>query len=478
MGNKVTWWHKCLSVILSGAMVMTTTPIVSLADDAEPADSVAIVEETEDFETTDDLTDAEGSEEGVIEEDEQVVIDDEMESQEGSDELLEPVVDDEVAAEEEAAPEEADPEPEPESVLEEQGVYIINGVQAETYQSLPLGGEWVDSDISASDITKFNETKDLNDLTIQMWWIDVEDSTSINVDVMSKGAVILTSFYSVDNGKFVTVENGGEEQRVDKNGYASMKLNLEKGMYYLWAISITPGKYAVRGYTTSDRVLTTGATYNGKTTLTKLSNKTYTGAAIKPTLKVVRDGKTLVQGLDYTFVYKNNKKVGKATMTIKGIGPYTGSKKFTFNIVKRKISKTKASCGVVAWTGKAVKPNPVIKVGSTTLKKGKDYTIVKYTNNKNVGKGSVTIKGKGGLTGTRTIKFKIRYNISAKKAVTGYYNPDTMKFTRFVFRKTGKTMVEVTDYKLKKVKTTSAGTVYKMTGKGKYSGTIYFTLAK
>lgn len=52
----------------------------------------------------------------------------------------------------------------------------------------------------------------------------------------------------------------------------------------------------------------------------------YTGAAIKPAFIVVdydRDVQ-LAQGTDYTVKYKNNKKVGTATITIKGKGNYQG----------------------------------------------------------------------------------------------------------------------------------------------------------
>lgn len=55
-----------------------------------------------------------------------------------------------------------------------------------------------------------------------------------------------------------------------------------------------------------------------------------TGKAIKPALKVVLNGKELEAKADYRVTYKNNVKRGTATMTIEGIGDYTGkvTKKF------------------------------------------------------------------------------------------------------------------------------------------------------
>ena len=44
--------------------------------------------------------------------------------------------------------------------------------------------------------------------------------------------------------------------------------------------------------------------------------------------------KTLVAGTDYTVTYKNNVKVGTATVVITGKGNFTGTKTITFTITK------------------------------------------------------------------------------------------------------------------------------------------------
>ena len=43
-----------------------------------------------------------------------------------------------------------------------------------------------------------------------------------------------------------------------------------------------------------------------------MADQTYTGSALKPKVTVKLDGKTLVEGTDYTVVYANNTKVGTA----------------------------------------------------------------------------------------------------------------------------------------------------------------------
>ncbi len=58
------------------------------------------------------------------------------------------------------------------------------------------------------------------------------------------------------------------------------------------------------------------------------------------------------------------------------------------------------------YTGKARKPAVKIYDGDYKLVKGTDYTLT-YKNNKEIGTASVTIKGKGKYTGSKTIKFDI-----------------------------------------------------------------------
>lgn len=75
-----------------------------------------------------------------------------------------------------------------------------------------------------------------------------------------------------------------------------------------------------------------------------------------------------------------------------------------------------------AYTGKAIKPAVTIKDGTETLTKGTDYTV-SYKNNTNIGKATVTIKGKGIYTGTKTLTFKIipaKTTLTAKKSSSGY----------------------------------------------------------
>lgn len=70
-----------------------------------------------------------------------------------------------------------------------------------------------------------------------------------------------------------------------------------------------------------------------KLSFSKIEDQAYTGKAVKPDITVKSGNKILTAGTDYTLSYKNNTKLGTATVTVTGKGNYTGTKKLTFKIV-------------------------------------------------------------------------------------------------------------------------------------------------
>ena len=99
--------------------------------------------------------------------------------------------------------------------------------------------------------------------------------------------------------------------------------------------------------------------------------------------------------------------------------PNAGEVSFTLNSLSlhpyvieygpdKKSIATATISGVVnkTYTGKALTQTPVVKLGSTTLKAGTDYTV-SYKNNVQVGTATITFTGKGNYMGTATKTFKI-----------------------------------------------------------------------
>lgn len=116
----------------------------------------------------------------------------------------------------------------------------------------------------------------------------------------------------------------------------------------------------------------------------------YNGTAQKPEIVISDNGRILEEGTDYKVSYSNNTKAAtvssknKPTITIKGIGNYTGTKKIYFNILPLDISATENFEVIVKdakYTKKALKPSVTVKWNGKTLKNGTDYKVVKYCNN-------------------------------------------------------------------------------------------------
>lgn len=71
------------------------------------------------------------------------------------------------------------------------------------------------------------------------------------------------------------------------------------------------------------------------------------------------------------------------------------------------------------YTGKAIKPSVTVKVGSKTLKNKTNYTV-SYKNNTNVGKGTITVKGKGSYSGSVSKSFYIEPKAVSSLKATAY----------------------------------------------------------
>ncbi|MGN0476848.1 MAG: hypothetical protein ACI4HM_05855, partial [Ruminococcus sp.] len=147
-------------------------------------------------------------------------------------------------------------------------------------------------------------------------------------------------------------------------------------------------------------------------TVEGVKNKAYTGKAIR------QSGLTVKAGYDpasYTLSYKNNTKVGTATMTITGKGQTMGSVTKTFKINPANIAKTSASVkgkkATIKWTkSKGAKTYVVQK------KVGKSWKTVKKTSGTSlkisVPKGKTYFR----VYGSATVN-KVTYN-SAVKNIT------------------------------------------------------------
>ena len=188
---------------------------------------------------------------------------------------------------------------------------------------------------------------------------------------------------------------------VDKNGNVTA---LKTGTGY---VTVTA---SANGYNSVSKdvkiVVSKKSLNNGLITLSETSY-VYDGTYKKPAATVTFGGKVLQEGKDYTISYRNNLNVGVTTVIATGMGDYTGYTSKNFTITKRAMAGgTVSVASSVSFTGSNITPSVTVKVAGRTLTSGTDYTV-SYSNNKNVGKATVKITGKGNYSGSLSAKFDI-----------------------------------------------------------------------
>ena len=201
----------------------------------------------------------------------------------------------------------------------------------------------------------------------------------------------------------------------------------------------------------------------------------YTGRPIERDVEVEYEGISLEKNKDFTVSYSNNIDVGTGSITITGIGDWTGEVKRSFEILPKTVKKDFFSVEDVEYKGKAIEAPVVAKDGDKELELDKDYTVV-YKNNTEVGTATAMITGKGNYTGSVDVTFEI-----LGKPIKGATVSDlkTVAYTgkaitpAVTVKLDGKTLKKGTDYTVTYKNNTKVGTAtVTITGKGDYSGTI------
>lgn len=109
-----------------------------------------------------------------------------------------------------------------------------------------------------------------------------------------------------------------------------------------------------------------------------------------------------------------------------GEGSQTSQEIICKDITKKKITLSGTS---YIYNGKVKQPTVVIKDGAKTLKRNTDYKLT-YANNKNVGRASVLIEGKGLYAGKITKYFTIRPRTSQITQIKNVSNGISLRWSR------------------------------------------------
>lgn len=225
------------------------------------------------------------------------------------------------------------------------------------------------------------------------------------------------AFVTCKNLKEITIPAGVEEIDQEAFGYiAHVYITADDQGYYTTKME----DFVIKGYpgtageayaeehgfkfidlTDPDALKTDISDYSSK--LDKLSY-TYTGKAIKPAVTVEN-----LKSENYTVEYKNNTKVGIATVTVIGKDDYKGSITKAFTITKASNPITVKSNGKTVKYSKVKKKN--VTVSPLTVSKAQGSVSYKKTSgNKkitvNASTGKFTVK-KGLKKGTYSVKVKV-----------------------------------------------------------------------
>ncbi len=163
-----------------------------------------------------------------------------------------------------------------------------------------------------------------------------------NVKISSTTATSVKISYSKSSSiKYYNIYVDGAYVGRTTSGSYTIK-NLTAGedheVYVIGTKTVSKVEYAGQA---SEPIIIRAGTYIGNYKVTmEYSSVTYTGSAMTPgvTVKTSSKGSTLTEGVDYTVSYSNNTQIGKATVTITGIGKYAGTITKTFTIKPQEVA--------------------------------------------------------------------------------------------------------------------------------------------
>ncbi|MCR5666085.1 MAG: hypothetical protein K6G01_04590 [Eubacterium sp.] len=349
------------------------------------------------------------------------------------------------------------------------------------WDDITIGGSVITNDSSANTDDTLLVTEDATELTYKYTGSD-KIISNIKVKYNSN---ILTGYNYTDASTDVSSDEdyANADYIMDYTENDSLSTAGEK-VVYLTGQNAYTNTFAIY------YILQVPVTY---ATISSISDQMYTGSAIEPTVVVTMDGTTLLQNIDYTLTYTNNTDAALTTdsnpptVTITGMGNYTGSVSTTFNIVYD-LTETDddgdaltviSDIDTQAYTGEAIEPDLTVTYDGTTLTEDTDYTV-EYTDNTEVGTATATITGMGLYSGTVSTTFDIAYGLEDEDVE----DIDTQAFTGEAIEPDltvtydGTTLTKDTDYTVEFTDNTEVGTATAtITGIGDYSGTVTKTFS-
>lgn len=263
----------------------------------------------------------------------------------------------------------------------------------------------------------------------------------------------------------ITITYNGEKLKENKDYEVSLKNNINVGTA---TINVT----GINEYigTTSTSFKIKQATISS---IPNLNEYTYTGSAIKPSIKFYVNGKQLVENRDYILTYNNNINPGLATVSVRGIGNYTGSSSKNF------IIKPSGSKGL-----KATQTQSSIRLSWNKNNGVTGYEIHEFNYKKQKWEYKYTTTNTSYTINKLTVATIHRYKVRPYKTVNGtkYYGNFTLGFSTSTKTKTPSVKLtskkKKVTVKWKKITNATGYEVYMSTKKNKGYKRVKITTAK
>lgn len=213
----------------------------------------------------------------------------------------------------------------------------------------------------------------------------------------------------------------------------------------------------------------------------------YDGNEKRPTVQVTDNGAALVANTDYTVSYSNNTEAGDATVTVRGIGNYTGTVNVTFEIQAASLADLKdlveadfQNVDDTTYTGRAI---DLVKDAYDGMRfvKNRDFTVEYVPQNINAGEVRVELHGINNYANADTESFTFtiaRRNLNDEDIeveINGltYAQDITEAQIRNAITITynGMTLIENTDYEILNITQNGNQVTLQLEGLGNYTGT-------
>ena len=289
------------------------------------------------------------------------------------------------------------------ATIDSNGKVIAKGAGSATITAKTNNGKTATCKVTVINPTVAVTSVSLNKTTLSLV---KGNSTTLNATVNPSNATNKALTWASSNTNVATVDSNGKVTAKGA-GTAIITVKTNNGKSATCTVTVINPTVSITSVTLDKTNLS----------LNKNSNATLK-AMINPT--DTTDSKNLIWTSSNTKVATVNNGVikgigvGTATITVKTVNGKTATCKVTVQEVKTNtptkpkasILKTKITVKNATYTGKAIKQKITVKHGKKILKNGTDYTL-NYKNNKNIGKATIIIKGKGNYTGIKKITFHI-----------------------------------------------------------------------